>query len=284
MAYWVFKQSDTPIYPEGVGHTYVYDNMHSVRVAVGDLFVYLDKSSGGYAFIGHGVIQQLQSRQPTEVESQARSINRVYTALIGDYVEYSSPLDIRAASRQGRRNRLALGIAGVNPLGWSRSIASLNGELYERIITLAYRHNNIPITPPAPTEFSILDSWSFVKKRHGLERFKETVLSRQNHKCAICGTRVREVLEAAHISSYANDVGNRANPRNGIGLCSYCHRAFDSDIFRFSLDGSLTMTKDLLSDQIAALHMSNLSDEVRRGLLQGIGGEFLLKRYGNLPR
>ncbi|MYA51105.1 MAG: HNH endonuclease [Chloroflexi bacterium] len=279
MAYWMFKQSDTPIYPEGPGHTYVYDNMHSVRVEQGDLFIYLSKKSGGYAFTGHGIVEDLQWRQPTEQESEVRAISRIYTAIIGDYIEYSSPFDIRTTSKQGKRNRLALGIVDVNQLGWSRSVASLNEELYERILTLAYRQNSIPITPPQPAEYEILDAWSFVKRRHGLERFKETVLSRQGYQCAICGTRMREVLDVAHLSGYANDVENRANPANGIGLCAYCHRAFDSDIFRLSPNGVVQLMKKIGPDQIAELHLSNLSNEARRELLNGIDEVLLLKRY-----
>lgn len=283
MSYWIFKQSDTPIYPEEPGQTYVYDNMHSVQVAEGDLVVYLDKGSGGYAFTGHGVVRKLRERKPTETESQARAISRVYIATIDDYIKYSSPLDIRATSKQGRDNRLTLGISDVNQLGWSRSVASLNQEMYEQIITLAYGQNSIEVTPPSPAEYKIPDAWSYAKRRHGLERFKGTVLHRQGYRCAICGTTVSEVLEVAHLSSYASDVPNRANPANGVGLCAYCHRAFDKDVFRFSLEGAVRVTKEIEDDRIAELHLSNLSDEERRNMLKGIDEQFLLKRYAISP-
>ena len=35
MAYWLFKLSDSPIYPEDIGKTYVYDDRHSERMRSG---------------------------------------------------------------------------------------------------------------------------------------------------------------------------------------------------------------------------------------------------------
>ena len=89
----------------------------------------------------------------------------------------------------------------------------------------AYAESGVSLDPLEPDDYKVPDAYSLVRRRHSLERFKATVLDRQNHTCAICGTAVREVLDVAHISSYSSDTKNRANPGNGIGLCSYCHRA-----------------------------------------------------------
>ena len=69
-----------------------------------------------------------------------------------------------------------------------------------------------------PSNYAIPDAWSLIRARHSLEQFREAVLRRQDYRCAICGTTLREVLEVAHISSYATDITNRANPANGIAL------------------------------------------------------------------
>ena len=206
-------------------------------------------------------------------------IDRVYTAVLGDFVQYIRRLDIRSASVQGRKNRSALGISDVNRLGWSRSIAQLNPTMYEQIVELAYRRHCIALTPTDSADYGIPDTWSYVRRRDRLEGFKETVLRRQEYACAICGTTVEEVLDVAHISSYATDVKNRANPANGIALCAFCHRAFDGGIFRLDKDGVVSVAHGTGSDSILRAHLSNLSVTSRLRLLSGIDSELLRTRY-----
>ena len=114
------------------------------------------------------------------------------------------------------------------------------------------------------------DAWSFVRKRHSVERFKQVVLLRQGFACAICGTTLREVLDVAHISRYSTDMKNRANPANGIGLCAYCHRAFDGGVFRLHETGIVSVAEGSDLDPVALAHVSSVSAEARLRLLNGI--------------
>ena len=143
MTFWIFKQSEQEQYPDEPGRTYVYDNRHSVRVAVGDSFVYLDKRFGGYGFTGHGTVTKMRTAEVADL-SQSR-INRIYTAEFGDFVQYVRSLDIRPARTEGRKNRAALGITDVNELGWSRSIAQISPDMYTSIVDLAYRRHCIAL-------------------------------------------------------------------------------------------------------------------------------------------
>ena len=284
MTYWIFKLSNQESYPDDFGRTYVYDNRHSVRVAANDPFVYLDKRGGGYAFTGHGVITNVLSRLPGILESRHPRLKRIYTAILGDFVQYDRPLDIQPNSADGKDNRSKLGITDVNRLGWSVSIAKLHPRTFSQIVELAYRQYHIPLTAPEPADYEISDAWSFLRRRHSLERFRATVLARQNYACAICGTTLQEVLDVAHISSYSTDIKNRANPANGIGLCAYCHRAFDSGVFRINEDGVVLSARDVEHDPVSKVHLSNLSSEDRLKLLSGTDEEFLCKRFsGDLP-
>ena len=43
MSSWLPKMADQAQYADKPGHTYIFDNTHSVRLAAGDTFVYLDK-------------------------------------------------------------------------------------------------------------------------------------------------------------------------------------------------------------------------------------------------
>ena len=278
MTFWIFKESEQEQYPDEPGRTYVYDNRHSVRVAAGDSFVYLDKRFGGYGFTGHGTVTKVLMRTVGVAESGQPKVNRIYTAELGDFVQYVRSLDIRPARTEGRKNRTALGITDVNKLGWSRSIAQISPDMYTNIVDLAYRRHCIALAPIDGEEYAVPDAWSFVRRRHSVERFKQVVLLRQSSTCAICGTTLREVLDVAHISRYSTDMKNRANPANGIGLCAYCHRAFDGGVFRLHETGIVSVAESSDLDPVALAHVSSLSAEARLKLLNGIDTELLRQR------
>ena len=280
---WIFKIATQELYADEIGATYVYDNRHSTHIARGDLFIYLDKRSGGYAFTGHGVVVDVLPRMPTAAEAQTPKVRRIYAAQLGDYVQHSQPLDIRTTSAKGKRNRFLLGISDVNRLGWSQSIARLRPSMFTQIIELAYRYMDVLSDPPDVSDFEIPDTWSFVRTRHGLEWFKQAVLGRQGHRCAFCGTRLAEVLDVAHVSSYSTDVKNRANPANGIGLCAYCHRAFDAGLFKLDYEGALSLVPGTLGDEVMKSHLSNLSNEDRLRLLEDVNKELLYRRFSSTP-
>ena len=278
MTFWIFKQSEQEQYPDEPGRTYVYDNRHSVRVAAGDSFVYFDKRTRGYGFTGHGTVTRVLMQASGSAGASQSKISRIYTAELGDFVQYARPLDIRPASVEGKRNRASLGITDVNNLGWSRSIAQISFDMYSSIVELAYRRHCITIAPPDAQDYAVPDAWSFARRRQSIERFKETVLARQGFACAICGTTLREVLDVAHISRYSTDVKNRANPANGIGLCAYCHRAFDGGVFRLHETGVVSVAEGSDLDSVALAHVSSLSAEARLDLLSGIDTELLRER------
>ncbi len=82
MSFWLFKLADQELYPDIPGEKYVFDNTHSVRVAGGDLFIYLDKRNG-YAFSAAGAISKVTKRKPTSQElhrtSKIKMVQRGYS-------------------------------------------------------------------------------------------------------------------------------------------------------------------------------------------------------------
>ena len=284
MAYWIFKQARQDWYPDEPGKTYVYDNRHSVRVAAGDDFVYLDKRDGGYRFYGHGRVGAVQE-QPIPIKERLHPRARtMYTARIEDYVEYLRPLDIRTTSATGRSNRAVLGIVDANRLGWSRSIAGVGRELFTNIIDLVYESDCIATPSFQPSDYSLPDHYSWGRRRHAPGNLRTEVLRRQNFSCAICGSGIRQVLDAAHISRYAVDIDNRANPANVIGLCAYCHRAFDAHLFILEEDGTVWVSPSVVDDPIANAHLTSLSKDERRDRIQGIDFSLLRHRYSGVDR
>lgn len=129
---------------------------------------------------------------------------------------------------------------------------------------------------PTATEedFSVPDAWSKSKARPVMKRFTTVVVNRSNGVCIVCGTGLEGIVDAAHLSPYATDVKNRANPANGVCLCKYCHRALDLRLIAITPAGELLVAPDII-DLVARFHFDRLTPDVRRRLLTGVDPHFL---------
>lgn len=67
--------------------------------------------------------------------------------------------------------------------------------------------------------------------------FREAVLTSYDRICAVCEIPVVDLLNASHIIPWSVDAARRADPRNGIALCTLHDRAFDR--------GLMTVDEDL---------------------------------------
>lgn len=273
MAYWIFKLAEQKIYPDIPGKQYVYDNTHSVRVEQGDVFLYLDKRRD-YSFTATGTVKMISERIPSDNESiRTPRVRKVFTAHLQDVIWFKEPLTISPITKQGKWNRSRLGIIDVNLLGWSQSIPSLNELMYQKILDLAEIEN---LVSPAQenSDFSIPDNWGKTKVRSAIKKFSEPVMARSNSTCIVCGTSLEGIVEAAHLSPYASDKDNRANPGNGICLCKFCHRALDLRLIAIAPDGLLLVARSV-TDPIARYHFSQVEPHQRRRWLQGVNPKFL---------
>jgi len=265
MNYWIFKLSEQELYPDEPGKKYVYDNTHSVRVREGDIFIHLDKTKD-YSFTATGRVQRITERKPTEKEqSRNDKVNRVFTAHLNDFYYFNEPFCIH--HNLGAENRKRLDIVDVNKLGWSHSMARLSVEMYEKII------EQIEIKGLYPTQrkssdskknHRVEDDWALTKKRAHLTDYKNEVKNRCQNKCVVCGLDIKELLDVSHISSYAIDKDNRANPDNGICLCKLCHKAFDSHLLKIFSDGTVKVNGNHILD----FHAQQVSKEERIELIK----------------
>ncbi len=57
--------------------------------------------------------------------------------------------------------------------------------------------------------------------------FRAAVLSSYEYRCAMCLLDLPELLTASHIIPWRENVERRADPRNGLALCSIHDKAFD---------------------------------------------------------
>lgn len=90
--------------------------------------------------------------------------------------------------------------------------------------------------------YKVEDSYSRAKKRRKQSAWSKKIKSNYNFICCVpeCDVNTAEFVIAAHIKKYSEpegQVGHRANPHNGLCLCSLCHKMFDR--------GCFTLTDDL---------------------------------------
>lgn len=66
-----------------------------------------------------------------------------------------------------------------------------------------------------------------IRQRVNQSFFRLAVLSSYNYRCCISGISVGELLEACHIVDWAEDEHNRTNPKNGLCMNSFFHKAYE---------------------------------------------------------
>jgi hypothetical protein len=286
MAYWIFKVSTKDEYPDVPGSLYIYDNTHSVRVKAGDEFLYLEKKGARYGLAGAGQIFKVTSRTPTPEERRSPKVRSVFSAHLTDVVWFSELFDLSSQTPAGGANRVRTGLPrDLNSIGWSSSMPQIRYELFAALLdeALAATAPGSLLDAAAEVNWLVEDSWSLVRRRLRMQMFRSAVLSRHDYMCLICGCRLRSVLDAAHIRSYASDINHRANPANGICLCRFCHAAFDAGDIVLHADGGLTIVNPT-DDPMALAHFTAVSPLARCACMQGVDCRFLADRPASQRR
>lgn len=77
--------------------------------------------------------------------------------------------------------------------------------------------------------------------------FRNAVLSSYSYKCAFCRIEVGDILIASHIIPWSVDIIKRADPRNGLCLCSLHDKAFDKGLISVNDDFTICICDHLKS-------------------------------------
>lgn len=88
---------------------------------------------------------------------------------------------------------------------------------------------------------------NIIKQRVNQSFFRASVISAYNFHCCISGITVTELLEACHIVDWSQDERNRTNPRNGLCMNSFFHKAYDKYLLGISPDLKIIVSEKLLS-------------------------------------
>ena len=89
-----------------------------------------------------------------------------------------------------------------------------------------------------------------VRQRVNQIFFREAVLTAYLNKCCITGVSNTALLEACHISSWADDENNRTNPQNGLCMNPLFHRAFDRYLFTITPDYKIEISKQMIDSTV----------------------------------
>jgi predicted restriction endonuclease len=105
---------------------------------------------------------------------------------------------------------------------------------------------NIPVGPT--------DEERIVRVRTVQRFFRDAVLASYENRCAICTISVKELLNASHIIPWSSNVARRADPTNGLALCSLHDRAFDRGLLTIDADFRVVIAPSLKIDEPPTVH------------------------------
>jgi len=86
-----------------------------------------------------------------------------------------------------------------------------------------------------------------VRQRVGQRFFHDAVLSAYGSRCCITGISNASLLEACHISGWADDVKNRTNPKNGLCMTPTFHRAYDKYLMAITPGYGIVVSEQMIA-------------------------------------
>lgn len=84
-----------------------------------------------------------------------------------------------------------------------------------------------------------------IRQRVNQSFFRSTVMSAYNFHCCISGVAIAELLEACHIVDWSQDERNRMNPKNGLCMNPFFHKAYDRHLLGITPDMKIVISEEL---------------------------------------
>ena len=108
---------------------------------------------------------------------------------------------------------------------------------------------------------------AIVKQRVNQGFFRETVLCSYLYQCCITGITNTPLLEACHISGWADDRRNRTNPKNGLCMNPLFHRAYDKYLMAVTPELKIAISPKMIDGTKEDSFRSYLEEINGRGIL-----------------
>ena len=174
------------------------------------------------------------------------------------------------------------GLAGASELDrqvWSEfhagaAVAEESEELWETRVETRLPGQVREAEQPYPAPSGPTDAVASRRIRLGQRYFRRVVLANFNHRCALTGLAHPELLNASHISPWAEDAPHRLDAANGLCLNKLHDAAFDRKLLTFDNNLRLVVGRRLrnslaagpLSAGILEYEGVRLSAPVRRAI------------------
>lgn len=84
-----------------------------------------------------------------------------------------------------------------------------------------------------------------IKQRVNQSFFRSAVMSAYNFKCCISGISTPQLVEACHIVNWSENSNNRTNPKNGLCMNPFFHKAYDKYLLAIMPNMSIIISDEL---------------------------------------
>lgn len=109
-------------------------------------------------------------------------------------------------------------------------------------------------------------------------------------KCALCQCNIPEIIQGAHIwgvsqikrepvMSADEKLSHAINGHNGLWLCENHHKMFDTDVIRFTGDGSIVLRNKLIDTQVDFIRSITPSMRIPAEIMTSEMQGYLSRRY-----
>ena len=106
-----------------------------------------------------------------------------------------------------------------------------------------------------------------IKQRVNQSFFRSAVMSAYNFRCCISGVTVPDLLEACHIVDWSQDEQNRTNPKNGLCMNPFFHKAYDKYLLGITPELKIVISEELIQNVIDTSFQSYLRELDGRNIL-----------------
>ena len=212
-----------------------------------------------------------KERNPNWTEDEVKMAINIYCKIPFKSTRKSSPEIIKWANIIGRspgglytklcnlgncdKAMQGVGIKGLSHGGkldaivWEEFEKTPEKIIYESELLLAERMgksveeiNHVdPLTLPEGKMREVV-----VRQRVNQKFFRDVVLTAYDNRCCITGITIPTLLEACHISSWADDKRNRTNPKNGICMNALFHKAYDKYLMAVTPDFEIIISEQMI--------------------------------------
>lgn len=146
---------------------------------------------------------------------------------------------------------------------WKEFYEDPEGFIYEseKLISL-FSKQSIEVSAEIETDDlpKGIERETIVRRRINQSFFRMAVISSYNYRCCISGVGNKELLEACHIVDWVQDADNRTNPKNGLCMNSFFHKAYDKYLLGITPDLKIIISEELMQSTNEPLFKKYLAE------------------------